>query len=114
MHDRLYTLLFAHREKISPPSYRKGEVLAKLREVARRLVWTFYDEHHGDQVCIYGPGPQGLTTRPADDEHWFVSITLHVSPLRVLLNQKATPAERNIARFNFASVVSSALTISWL
>ncbi len=92
------------------PQQRKAQVLKRLEDVATRIVWTFHDEACGSKIFVFSPELQGLTTveRSKDQEHpWFISMTLHVNPLRVLLNQKATPAERSIARLNFAIVVSN-------
>ncbi|KAL2267211.1 hypothetical protein VTJ83DRAFT_4488 [Remersonia thermophila] len=84
-------------------------------QVAPRLVWSFFDDDYfQDQTYIAESELFGFT-RPVwhngegpghtPDAITFLITHLHVAPLRVLLRDDSTAAERCHARFSFASTM---------
>lgn len=83
-----------------------------------KLVWTLVDDGHHlhdsvDKMDFYGRTVRhwnnGIepkwTTPPEERERPFITIYLHLRPLRVLLNQHSTLAERCHARWSLAMTV---------
>jgi hypothetical protein len=95
-------------------------VIAEL--LAPRLVWTFVDDGYdpydsADNVDFYGrtvrhwnDGKEPTEdTPPAKRQPAFLSVYIHLKPLRVLLNPESTLSKRCHARWSMALTVQTSL-----
>ncbi|KAH6632248.1 hypothetical protein F5144DRAFT_246348 [Chaetomium tenue] len=101
------------------------KVIAEL--LAPRLVWTFFDDgfhpcdaadhadFYGRTVRHWNGGNEPTKdTPPAERQLAFLSVYIHVKPLRVLLNPESTLSERCHARWSMALTMLHQLMASAL